>query len=430
MSNKATGDGERPVDAGVFGLPAHRARAAAIGEVHARPFPVIPVPRCILQLTCMTEDDPERDTSAVASLCRQAGVAPPDDNTRHVAFAMAGGSLRWERHGEFSTYRFDALLPASGALPEHPFGSAFPVPGRVISAVRLDVRRHNAASDRLVEAFDPASLCRSTVDGGKAEIITDFRQDGDGLTRMLILDKGLSPARIGALSQRLIEIETYRTLALVGFPDAQALSAPTRALEDDLAVLTARMRSPSRDNEALLADITALSARIEAQSSAHMFRFAASRAYYDIVEQRLAAINEGRITGIGSWGGFLRRRVAPAMRTIASLEARQETLSRKLARASTLLRSWVEVDLQRQNGELLAAMNRRATQQLRLQQTVEGLSVAAVSYYVVGLASYVFKLVEKETGLSSTLLTAAVVPFALLAVWMTVRRIRRAHAGT
>ena len=132
--------------------------------------------------------------------------------------------------------------------------------------------------------------------------------------------------------------------------------------------------------------------------------------------------------GYGGWSSFLKRRLTPALRTCRSVEARQENLSRRLARTTTLLRSWVELDLQNQNRELLTSMNARARSQLRLQQTVEGLSVAAVSYYVVGLAGYVFKGIEKETGLSATLATAAAVPLVVGAVWVMMRRIRGRHA--
>ncbi|MCB1426932.1 MAG: DUF3422 domain-containing protein, partial [Notoacmeibacter sp.] len=154
----------------------------------------------------------------------------------------------------------------------------------------------------------------------------------------------------------------------------------------------------------------------------------ASRAYDGIVNERLAAIGEQPVTGYETWGAFLKRRMAPAMRTCRSVEERQANLSRKLARATTLLRSWVEVDLQRQNSDLLNSMNRRAQLQLRLQQTVEGLSVAAVSYYIVGLIGYL----AKGTGLlghgmKPEYVTAASVPIVILFVWWMVRRIRRAH---
>jgi len=297
--------------------------------------------------------------------------------------------------------------------------------------VRLEIRKWTPASEKLVDSFDPASLSYSLVENGKAAAATDFRQDGDGLTRILILDKGLSPARVGALSQRLIEIETYRIFAMLGLPLAQSLSSRIRRMEDRLAQLTAEMRTRSqRPSQELLSDLTELAAELEADAAASLYRFGASRAYHGIVEERLDMLNEEAVPGHETWAAFLQRRVAPAMRTCRSVEERQANLSRKLARATTLLRTWVDVDVERQNRDLLASMNRRAKMQLRLQQTVEGLSVAAVSYYVVGLIGYLAKG-GRPYGLDlpAETVTAAAVPVVVVAIWLFVRRLRRKHGS-
>ena len=111
-------------------------------------------------------------------------------------------------------------------------------------------------------------------------------------------------------------------------------------------------------------------------------------------------IREHGVEGWPTFQDFLARRMAPAMRTCAMLEERQAKLSEKLSRAANLLRTRVDVEIERQNRDLLSAMNDRARMQLRLQETVEGLSVAAISYYVVGLAAYVFKG-AKDAGLAA-----------------------------
>ena len=141
-------------------------------------------------------------------------------------------------------------------------------------------------------------------------------------------------------------------------------------------------------------------------------------------------MQEEAVPGYETWEGFLQKRVAPAMRTCRSIEERQANLSRKLTRAVTLLRTWVDVEVERQNRTLLASMNRRARMQLRLQQTVEGLSIAAVSYYVVGLVGYIAKAaLPAGSPVTPEVVTAAAVPVAVLALWLLVRRIRRSHAG-
>ncbi|MEP4560876.1 MAG: DUF3422 domain-containing protein, partial [Nitratireductor sp.] len=197
-----------------------------------------------------------------------------------------------------------------------------------------------------------------------------------------------------------------------------------------LAQLTGAMRSGERrDSEGLLDELTELAAELEADAAASLYRFGASRAYHGIVDERLAALGEEAVPGYDTWSGFLQRRVAPAMRTCRSIEERQANLSRKLARAATLLRTWVDVEVERQNRDLLGSMNRRAKLQLRLQQTVEGLSVAAVSYYVVGLAGYLAKgAADFGLPLKPGHATAIAVMPVVLAVWWLVRRIRRHHA--
>lgn len=414
----------------VMGFPAHEGRPEAIGEVHSRPRPSIEAPRMLIQLAFMTEGGSTVDHAVLAELSRQLGIAAPDRQARHHAMKWGQGALRWERHTEFSTYLWEGPLQSGSAkMADSPFGHGFSPPGTVMSGIRLEIRKWTEENERLIAGFDPASLSYSLVENGKAGIATDFHQDGDGLTRILVLDRGMSPSRIGALSQRLLDIETYRTLAMLGLPLAQSLSVRVRRIEDRLAEITREMKVPeTRDSESLLADLTELAAELEADAAASLYRFGASRAYDGIVEERLQALAEEAVPGYETWLGFLQRRVAPAMRTCRSVEERQANLSRKLTRATQLLRTWVDVEVERQNRDLLASMNNRARLQLRLQQTVEGLSVAAISYYVVGLVGYLAKGTSLfGAAVKPELVTAAAVPFSILLVWWTVRRIRRSH---
>lgn len=414
----------------VMGFPAHEGRPGALGEVHSRPHPLVESPRVIVQLSFMTEGGSAVDQAVLSELSRRLGIAAPDRQARHHAMKWGQGSLRWERHTEFSTYLWEGPLSESDRSQEDsPFGNGFSPPGTVISGIRLEIRKWTPANEKLIATFDPTSLCYSLVEGGAAGIVTDFRQDGDGLTRILVLDRGLTPARTGALLQRLIDIETYRTLAMLGLPMALSLSSRVRRIEDRLAVATREMKATeTRDSQALLADLTELAAELEADAASSLYRFGASRAYDGIVRERLEALEEEVVAGYDTWAGFLKRRVAPAMRTCRSVEERQANLSRKLTRATTLLRTWVDVEVERQNRDLLASMNNRARLQLRLQQTVEGLSVAAVSYYVVGLIGYVAKGASTvDHFFAPEVVTAASVPLAILLVWWGVRRVRRAH---
>lgn len=417
---------------GPLGLPSHPLRARALGEIHARPFQLVATPRTILHLAFLdAEDGAARELAILSDLARSRGLSGPDADARHFALNWEPGRLRWERHTEFSTWWWDGPAPRRFEDPvtNHPFGAGFDAPGLLMSAVRLDLRLGSDQNEQVVAAFDPTSLCFSEMDGRLARAATDFRQDAQGFTRILVLDFGLGPARAGALVQRLIEIETYRTFAMLGLPLAQSLAPEVRRIEEALAAVTAELRADDGgDSHKLLDAIVALSADLEAGAAASLYRFGASRAYDEIVSERLVVVGERAMSGFETWAAFLGRRLAPAMRTCRAMEERQANLSRKLARAANLLRTRVDVELERQNRDLLRSMDHRAKLQLRLQQTVEGLSVAAVSYYVLGLVGYLAKG-AKEAGapIAPELATALAALPVVAGVWWLVRRIRRRH---
>ena len=418
----------------MFSFPQAPDRARALGEIHSRPYVLVTSPRVIVQLAFMMDGGAGVDHAVMAEMSRQRGVTPPGRDARHHAMAWGPGTLRWEQHTEFSTWFWDGPVPEKfgGEVTMHPFGDGFRPPGSLISGIRLELRPEGPETESAIACFDQTSLCYSEVKDGAARIYTDFRQNGDGLTQILVVDRGLTPLGTGALVQRLLEIETYRTLAMLGLPLAQTLSPEIRRIEDGLTGITQRMKAePREDADAVLADITRLAADLEANAAVALYRFGASRAYYGIVRERIGTLGETPVPGFETLGSFLERRLAPAMRTCQSVEERQANLSRKLTRANGLVRSWIDVELERQNAALLGAMNRRAEMQLRLQQTVEGLSVAAISYYVVGLFGYLAKaIVHQGSPIDAGTLTGLFVPFAVLAVWLVVRHIRKGHVGT
>lgn len=418
---------------GAFSFPMAPDRARALGEIHSRPYVLVNSPRVIFQLAFMLDGGSGVDHAVMAEMSRQRGLTPPGRDARHHAMPWGPGTLRWEQHTEFSTWFWDGPLPEKfgGEVMAHPFGDGFRPPGSLISGIRLEIRPDGPETEAAIACFDPASLCHSDVKNGQALIYTDFRQNGDGLTQILVIDRGLTHAGIGALVQRLLDIETYRTLAMLGLPLAQTLSPEIRRIEDGLTGITRQMKSnPREDADGVLAEITRLAADLEANAALSLYRFGASRAYYGIVQERIRTLAETSVPGYEALGFFLERRLAPAMRTCQSLEERQANLSRKLTRANSLVRSWIDVELERQNGALLSAMNRRAELQLRLQQTVEGLSVAAISYYIVGLIGYVAKAASHDVlPVDPGVLTGLCVPVVVVLVWLTVRRIRKKHEG-
>ena len=432
-------DSSADVIIGEARLKPHRLRAAILGEVHARPFTPLSTPARILHFAFDTMgDQAQADRNALVELCVGRGAQPPRPTDKHLHVSFGGTTLRWEQHSEFTTYTWE--LPADAAeSPFHPAASslaspmnAVPQPGPQLVAVDLHLLTDTPGRLAVERHFNRASLAVAENSDGTALYATDFQTNADGFIRILVLDRGLGRERAGALIQRLLELETYRTLAMLGLPKAQELAPSINRIERRLAELTGELRSDTAlaDNSRMLDELTALAAELEAGAAASLFRFGASRAYDEIVHTRLKIIGERKVAGLPTWSSFLARRMAPAIRTCATTEERQANLSRKLARAANLLRTRVDVELEQQNQDLLKSMNARTRLQLRLQATVEGLSVAAISYYVVGLFGYVVKGAH-DAGwpIEPTLATAAFVPLAVLSIWWVVRRIRSHHIG-
>jgi uncharacterized membrane-anchored protein len=426
-------------DAGTRLAP-HPLRAAVLGEVHARPFTPVATPRRILHFGFATTGaGAAADHAALIDFCTRRGLTPPKPADKHHRVSLGTMTMRWEQHSEFTTYTWE--LPAEGTAPFHPSAAslaspmaALPQPGPLLVALDVSLIAETTPPVASEKLFDRASLAVAENSDGQALFATDFQMDAGGFVRVLIVDRGLGAERAGALVQRVIELETYRTLALLGLPEAQRLAPSINTIERRLSEITEEMRGQSQlsDNHRLLDELTAIASELEAGATASLFRFGASRAYNEIVYLRLQTIGERKVGGLPTWSSFLARRMAPAMRTCLTTEERQANLSRKLARAANLLRTRVDVELERQNRDLLTSMNERTRLQLRLQSTVEGLSVAAISYYVVGLFGYVVKGAHDAGVLHADpgFVIAAFVPVAVVMIWSLVRHIRRKHIAT
>ena len=444
MSDEASHD---PGHAPPLQFRQHPLRGRLLAEMHARPFAPLAAPHRVIHLAFITDEEAaSRARSRLAQWCEARGLPLPADGARHHRAQCSGVALRFESHGEFTTYTWefpgnggggsgsDAHDPAPDRLArvmdglqdlqEDDDGS-----GSALLMVAVDLSLHGGPAD-LKSVFGETNLAIADVEGDAARVTTDFRADAHGFVRILVEDRGLSPGQGGALVQRLLEIETYRTMALLGLPEAQALAPTIRRIETTLPGLIEEMRHSKgfTDNRRLLDTLTGLAAELESDAAGSLYRFGATRAYGDLVRLRLEAIAEKPVAGYDSWSSFLDRRLQPAIRTCLSTEERQANLSRKLSRAAQLLRARVDVELESQNSNLLKTMNARARTQLRLQQTVEGLSVAAITYYISGLLHRgLTGAREAGYAVDPTIVTAAAIPVILIAIALLVRRIRRTH---
>jgi uncharacterized membrane-anchored protein len=241
---------------------------------------------------------------------------------------------------------------------------------------------------------------------------------------MVLLVGSMTPRRLGRLVQSLLEIDTYRMAALLGLPAAREASAVLSYAERELAALAEAIRTARREEEPQLLDrLTKLAGQVESQYASTHSRFSASAAYFELVDRRIADIAESRLAGLQTIGEFMERRLSPARSTCQWATRRQDALSQRVSRISNLLRTRVEIEQQQSSQALLGAMNKRQGLQLKLQSTVEGLSVAAITYYIAGLISYLAKGAHGlGWPLSPETTAACAIPFVALACWWSLRR--------
>lgn len=418
----------------------HPERLALAGEVHARPPEPIDTPARATHLALLVDaGERERERLHLTELCERHGVTAPAVGATHFRAVLGGLRLKWERHGEFSSYTFfadgaqgpDFDAPAVATLPQ---GWLAAIPGATMAALHGTVLRLGAQEpmpdpQTLTTIFGGHAVVGSEVAEGAGLAFTDFQVHADGYGRVLLLDRRLTRNQAGRMMQRLFEIEAYRMMALLALPIARRQSPRLLVIERSLASLTDGIGSADHDaqrDEALLHDLTRLAAETESGLSASQFRFGACSAYADLVTARIAELRERRIPGLQTIDEFMTRRFRPAVATCLTVSQRLHDLSERISQASGLLRTRVEIARERQNQDLLASMDRRARLQLRLQQTVEGLSVAAIAYYVAGLIGYGAKAFEAAgLPLDPDLATGVAVPFVALAVYLALRKARR-----
>ena len=414
-------------------LREHAQRRTLAGEIHARPFDVLAAPLRASHLA-LVQADGSAERAHLADLLAAHGAEMPAPETSYFSRDLGGFRLRWERHSEFSTYTVMRLDPFAGgfeatALDLLPVGWLEALPGEMLSAIHVVVSADLPAD--LGGLFGGNPLVGSRVVGGLGEVWTDFRLHGDGFSRVVIRDLGLTPSQTGRLVQRMLDIETYRMMALLAFPLARYANNETGRIDRELADIVTQLADPAvkQNDRDLLESITRLAAEAEQLDATTSFRLAAAKAYFAIVNTRISELREDRIFGFQTIAEFTERRLGPAMNTCVAAARRQQSLATRVSRAGDLLRTRVDIALEEKNRDLLKSMNRRAELQLRLQQTVEGLSVVAMTYYLLGVLGYLANgLAHVGVPIEYNVVELIGVPVIAGSVWLMVRRLRKALA--
>jgi uncharacterized membrane-anchored protein len=412
------------------------------GELHARPALPVRTP-CVVSSWAQWGMSAAQAEGALTELCRAGGQPEPPPGARHHVLHTPRFEMRFERHGEFVSWQVNRPLhlpegtPDDAALDEllehaaatellpaafvralaPPEGAPMIAATHVLllqadedSLPRLRRRIATTLGSGSGSTGDGAPLLGAVIADGQGVVFTDLRLRGDGFTRFVLLDMGLPPDQAAREAQRLCEIETYRMLAMLGFPvaqkEAQALAHLERTLQ---RTVDAMANDDAHDDAAAFETLTKLAAEIEHGAARTRYRFSATRAYHQIVQRRLADLRERRIEGVQTLSGFFGRRFAPAMALCESTDARLTDVADRINRAVNLARVRVEVQREAGNQEVFKSLARGQQLQLRLQQTVEGLSVVAISYYALGLVGYLAKAAKGLPALAAVMPPADVV---------------------
>ncbi len=414
--------------------PNHPLRVDLANEVHARPTEGIEAPALLVYFV-LASDAQRRDAdwTEARTLFERMGQPTPDVPVTHRVVSFGRVRLVLERHNEFMRYTVVApATPDATDTVQRLVSEIGTLTGQLLVATRVHVLDGHLWTDAdfdgvATKYFGASVVVGATLADGTSRALTDFRIDADGFSQVVVLADGMRPRQLGRMIQRLLEIDTYRMMALLSLPTARALRPQIEDMDRELAEIASGIaKTDTRQESLLLEQLTRLEARVQNALGASHYRFSASAAYEDLVMQRIADLRERRIEGLQTFHEFTSRRLAPAMATCRTTAANLKDLSQRVAQVTDLLATRVEIVREKQNRELLSAMARRAKLQLRLQRAVEGLSVVAVSYYVLGLVSYALKGL-KGAGISFNvdLATLLLMPVVFAGVVIGLRRLVR-----
>lgn len=419
-------------------LDVHPLRSELYNELHSRPFQVLPCPARVTHIALLTTPEQRRaQFRHLQKLHRLLGFEAPVKEISCYEKDFGTLHIRREMHMEFASYTFINRRDAEAdpfdetGISHLPEGWLEDLAGQVVAAFHLDLKQVEHGPDEDLSQvrpwFEGLRLVGSSPQEGAARVWGSFRLHSDGFGRFMVFNRQMSDSQLGRLTQRLMEIETYRLMSLLALPLAREISPQLADMDQQLADITQALADNHEiDEPRILARLTDIAARIEAFRAHSTFRFSATRAYHQLVLTRLEELREDELSGHLTITEFMTRRLTPAVKTCESVGDRLEDLSRRVDRASDMMRTRVELAIQSQNQELLSSMDRRSKIQLMMQHTVEGLSVVAISYYLVALLKIgLDSAYDSGLHFDKSLALGLAIPVALLAVWLSIRRIHR-----
>lgn len=425
----ATGVARREKGGETVQLIDHPDRSAAVAELHLRPMPPLYPPCDLIQLVRLPAAG-ERDFIRAAVAARSGREFASD--TRHAAGRIEGCDWSWEEHSEAATMTLVLPLGGPSSVRDQLVGWIADMPGGIIRATRIRILATDEDACRELEnaAFEPGELVGGRI--GSLLFWSDFRVRLDEGLGLAIIAANATPAPdLGRLVRQFQELGNYRNLALRGLTEVRRHSATLAAIEEELARTSAELGDCEADQRTL-ESLMGLSAQCQALRTLVSYRLGATAAYGQVVIDRLHALAPDKIAGLQTLSEFTERRLLPALRTCEAFGRRLEGAAMGVERATTMLRTRIELIVQQQNLALLRSVDRSAARQVAMQRLVEGLSAVALSYYAISLIEMMARSAQAH-GLilldSGTLGALAVVPLLLTIALALRARSRRIDRG-
>ena len=416
-----------------FGWTEHDSRWLIHAETHARPVPPLAGPATIRRVAFMSADR-GRDLALLQSQMAALGQIADHDlgSARQLEFERDGHDVIWEMHNEFATLTWKSPLGDTNTWPPG-IGLELHTKVALVSAIRVDVIDDDAIDPARLAQLPLNSLCHAAIYAEQAQIATDFVPDSDRFVTFIIAARSCGAQRRGVIVRRLLEIETYRCFALLGLPVARQVGGRIQGYEQSLAAIISEIGdgSTADAHQRSLESLHKLSVEVGRTVEATSFRFAATQAYGQILAERLSRLGETSIGESTTIQRYLDNRVQPALATCRAMEKRLADLGTKVQRSIELLNATITVSIQTQNQAVLDTILLTAQSQYRLQETVEGLSIIAISYYSLAILGYVAEGLHEFLPIDKPVLLTALAPVVILIVFFGIRRLRRTiHDGT
>jgi uncharacterized membrane-anchored protein len=404
----------------------HPLRRWAVNEMHLRRFAPVSANCEIYQVVRLV--DPKERGAEDSWLISDR----PDFDEWRLAARYGSASTRsgihfiWERHAEASTITLIFSVGLNEAVRGPYIRWLEQWPGGVVRATRVFLIPDAADADTRLEQLGISQNEMVCCDVNAAlRIWSDFGIHEDGYGRLLVAAGEVSDGERGRIIQRLQELGNYRNLALLGFPTVQEYGPQVDQLELKLSEHAKRAALADEDDEVLLDQLANISSELELIRSATGFRLSATAAYAEVAADRLTSLNVQPVANYQSLTDFTERRLVPASRTCSVFRQRLSHIAERISGVMHTLDVRIDSRIKAQNLSLMQSMERSTQLQLRLQTLVEGLSVIAAAYYLIGLVAYVTKGVAAyPKGISSEIFVGAVTLPIVLIIYAFVRYLR------